>query len=383
MAVSRPACLLIVLCLAAGLGAGAAASRASAATPTTLQVTPTTAGLGDKITLTVSNLKTLLNTAGGCQSVVLFLRGLALTGTTPSACDPDTGNVNFVLSRTDTDKDNWDLILGKPTSRIRPVLVTVGSSTTRSYPTKVTLRLVELPTRRLWEFAIFGPLLIWLMIRLGRRTGMLREAGGDPTRAPNKRPYSLARTQQAFWFTLAALAYVFVWLMTSELNSLSNSTVVLIGISGATTLGAATIASNGRQQLGPKRAKLEDDLAKAAAPAGATPEEVQAADAKVKMIQWQLDKVEASIRKSDSNGFWHDLVADETGAVSVQRLQIVIWTLILGSIFVRTVYEQLTMPEFSGTLLALMGISGGTYLVGKSGEVTAAANPEPPPTLPS
>ena len=38
------------------------------------------------------------------------------------------------------------------------------------------------------------------------------------------------------------------------------------------------------------------------------------------------------------------------------------WTLVLGIIFVQEVYRGLAMPEFNASLLALLGISAGTYL---------------------
>ena len=38
------------------------------------------------------------------------------------------------------------------------------------------------------------------------------------------------------------------------------------------------------------------------------------------------------------------------------------WTVVLGIIFAGNVYRDLAMPDFSTTLLALMGISAGTYL---------------------
>ena len=50
------------------------------------------------------------------------------------------------------------------------------------------------------------------------------------------------------------------------------------------------------------------------------------------------------------------------GGVGDLRLQIFVWTIVLLIIFVRSVYDQLAMPDFSATLLGLMGISGGTYL---------------------
>jgi hypothetical protein len=59
---------------------------------------------------------------------------------------------------------------------------------------------------------------------------------------------------------------------------------------------------------------------------------------------------------------WRDLVTDERGLVALDRLQVVVWTLVLGGIFLMSVLWYLTMPEFSATMLALMGISSGTYI---------------------
>ena len=38
------------------------------------------------------------------------------------------------------------------------------------------------------------------------------------------------------------------------------------------------------------------------------------------------------------------------------------WTVILVIIFVASVWKDYAMPTFSGNVLALMGISGGTYV---------------------
>jgi hypothetical protein len=63
-----------------------------------------------------------------------------------------------------------------------------------------------------------------------------------------------------------------------------------------------------------------------------------------------------------SQGFWRDLVTDDRGAVALDRFQIVAWTAILGGVFLQSVIWDLSMPEFSATTLALMGISSGTYI---------------------
>ncbi|MCK5467548.1 MAG: hypothetical protein KAI99_03540, partial [Cyclobacteriaceae bacterium] len=64
-------------------------------------------------------------------------------------------------------------------------------------------------------------------------------------------------------------------------------------------------------------------------------------------------------RKSD--GFINDILSDNTG-FSFHRFQILIWTIVLGIIFIVEVISNLQMPEFDDTLLMLMGISSGTYI---------------------
>jgi hypothetical protein len=62
-----------------------------------------------------------------------------------------------------------------------------------------------------------------------------------------------------------------------------------------------------------------------------------------------------------SKGFFNDILSDGKG-FSFHRFQIVIWTIVLGFVFVRNVIGQLAMPDFGSTLLTLMGISSATYL---------------------
>ena len=64
---------------------------------------------------------------------------------------------------------------------------------------------------------------------------------------------------------------------------------------------------------------------------------------------------------SESRGFLRDVLSDERG-ISIHRFQLFVWTLVLGVIFCVVVYGSLEMPQFSSTMLGLMGISSGTYL---------------------
>ena len=62
-----------------------------------------------------------------------------------------------------------------------------------------------------------------------------------------------------------------------------------------------------------------------------------------------------------SPGFWGSILSDGE-SIRFDRFQIVVWTVVLGVVFVNSVWARLTMPDFNATLLTLMGISSGTYL---------------------
>jgi hypothetical protein len=62
-----------------------------------------------------------------------------------------------------------------------------------------------------------------------------------------------------------------------------------------------------------------------------------------------------------SQGFLTDLLSDADG-VTIYRLQLAIWTLVLAVVFGYSVWTNLAMPEFDAMLLGLLGISNGTYV---------------------
>lgn len=62
-----------------------------------------------------------------------------------------------------------------------------------------------------------------------------------------------------------------------------------------------------------------------------------------------------------SKHWWLDILSDVNG-VSFYRFQLVAWTFVLGVVFLHHVFRYLEMPDFDEYLLALLGISAGTYL---------------------
>jgi hypothetical protein len=326
-------CWLLTLLLAAA---------ASAQEVPPQQVTgarPMRAGLGDPVFVTVRGLKDHLMKGGqdACGNLILFLAEVPLPGA-PEACDPYTGQVRFELDRTDDSDRAWHVLLSEPMSFTKKVEISVGTKGGLAFPTGVKdFELEVVPPFELVSFLIGLVLAFLLALYLAKATPILRDrnAGVPPAQAP----YSLSRFQLAFWSFLVIAAYIFIWMITEELDTITGSVLALLGIGSATALGATII-----------------DQGKSPAPAASSTSAV-------------LDPAVSAAPPAVSQGFLHDVLSDSQG-ISIYRFQLFAWTLVLGVIFCASVYNGLQMPQFSSTLLGLMGISSGTYLGFKVPEQT-------------
>ncbi|HKO55362.1 MAG TPA: hypothetical protein VJ276_05750 [Thermoanaerobaculia bacterium] len=297
------------------------------------------AGLDDRISVHVQNFKKLLDKANGnCSAIVLFIDSMPMKGLKPESCEAGVGHVRYRLQRTPEADEAWHGILGSPTGYWRPVTISVGSDPQFAVTTDVAdFRLEIIPRGMFFVFLLLLLVALATLIYLCRRKGLIRS--GDPALPTAKRPYSLALFQMAFWFFLVICAYVFVWMINDELDTITESVLALIGIGAATALGSAVI-DGGKDTAG---------------------------------------------TGGPSEGFMTDLLRDNSGSISLHRFQMFVWTLVLGVIFVASVYHDLAMPQFSATLLGLMGISSGTYLGFKVPEAKATdvapgdATTAPPP----
>lgn len=142
----------------------------------------------------------------------------------------------------------------------------------------------------------------------------LREKNWTPVRAA----YSLSRVQLAMWFAFAVAAGVFLWIVYGQLPAIDGSLVALLGLSVATTAGSFVADRN----------------------AGGRP-------------------------YSPSQGILIDLVTGFDEKHQVHRYQAVVVNLLLLFVGISHVLQQLTYPIFEPTWLALLGISGAAFGLGK------------------
>lgn len=300
------------------------------------------AGLGDRVTVTVRDFPTLLARANGsCSAIVLYLDTLPLRKMPPESCNKYDGTVRYLLDRVPDGNDKeWHSLLGSPDGFDRKSRLSVGADDQFAIPTNVeAFPLMILPARRFYAFLLLFTGLLIAFIQLCRKSSMIRTAA-NPAIPGAAHPFSLSRFQMAWWFFLVIAGYVFVWLVTWELDTITDSILALMGIGAGTALGAALIDTSS-----------SGTATSTTVASTATTETVTSISAPVPPKP-----------PDPSQGFLIDILSDEAGGVSIHRFQMFAWTLILGLIFIASVYKDLSMPEFSTTLLGLMGISSGTYL---------------------
>jgi len=208
-----------------------------------------------------------------------------------------------------------------------------------------------------------------LLYLLAKKTDLLRDRA--PVLWRQSKPYSLSAFQAAWWFGLILTSFVLIWLITGQYD-FSPTALILLSIGLGTSLGATVIDSNKRNEasnpqidnnelshLLRDKQRLEtelNDLTKA--------KDNDKLEQKKSEYRTKIDEIKEKFPNAIGPGgtkFYLDILSDSNG-ISFHRFQMLIWTLALGIIFITSVLGRLAMPDFDATLLALMGISAGTYL---------------------
>jgi hypothetical protein len=348
--------------------------------------------LNDRIQVKVCALDKLLEGAQAAQKPVsLYINGND-TGLAPISIDRKGGLLGYRLERTALNAELWKPLLAEPLKQqAAPLRVSVGVAAGAPVDRVSSGGDDALHFRKLWvdgwtwAAAALVVIVIVLTLHFGKNSDMLRDS---PSVAGARQSYSLARVQMAWWFMLVLVGYLVILLVTGSLDSIPATIVALTGISATTGVAAVLISPRPAQRAGARRAVLEErrkELADgltdidaaivsvnqqlAAAPGGGDANLVALAkglqerrDARAGEINRVALEMAAVSPDSPSAGFWRDLVTNDSGAVALDRLQMAVWTVLLGGVYLHSVFTYVTMPDFSTTLLSLMGLSSGTYI---------------------
>lgn len=376
------------------------------------------AGIGDILMVKVHQLKTLLdrskcmdangNPIPGCraQEIRLFIDGRRIDSLSPESGAPlrddgplHDGTLQFHLERNSANDETWTDILGAP--KIGPGFTyhasTISVGLENEYAEKSLAKnfhITRVKENWFWICLIFLCIYLSALIYLAKRKNLLRDRRIDASslningkkmilkenRSSNPSPpppYSLARFQMAFWFTLTISSFLFIWLITGAFDIITTSILGLVGISAGTTLSAVVIDNNKNQEMINQTSllieeeqkiknslpDLKDEIKKALPQEThrQMQDELRTQEARLKIIEPIIEKNKKLLVPKGTHGFLSDILSDANG-ISFHRLQMFVWTLILGLLFIYSVWMRLSMPEFSATLLALQGITAGTYL---------------------
>ncbi len=212
-----------------------------------------------------------------------------------------------------------------------------------------------------WSLAVYFALLITFFI-LAYNTAIIRDPG-PPITKEFKPPYSLGKSQMAFWFFIVVPCFFFIWIITGSTESLTGSTLILLSISTMTTLLSGFVGKAKDDKLLTERDALQTKLEGVRTQMRAAPADTILQKSEQEVAD-RLKQIDEEIKERDddkSRGFVPDILRDTHG-INLHRFQCAIWTLVLGGIFIKTTVCTLAMPDFSGTLLTLLGISNGTYV---------------------
>ncbi|MCA6363895.1 MAG: hypothetical protein IM638_12725 [Bacteroidetes bacterium] len=270
------------------------------------------------------------------KDLCLVINGMPLPEVRPLFFNNDS-IFTFYLERGDssTNQIAWDIIQQIIDYKItRDVKLSIGTPVLPALPVRNTdstgFTFIIIYKIGLIAFGIVAVAMIVLLFRF-RKSQLFRTSAVDETGKLTEGMYSLAKVQLAFWTVIIILCETYIWCITGALPDLSASSLVLLGISvGTTALSNAVGYAN---ELKPQ---------------------------------------------PTTGSFWRDIITDSAGVPSIHRMQMVIWTILIGFYFVRESWLHFSMPNVSENMLILMGISSGTYVAFKTQEPKGKATPANP-----
>ena len=165
------------------------------------------------------------------------------------------------------------------------------------------------------------------LFRLGKASTLLRDTPNGPCIIPvQSRTYSMGRVQMAWWFFIVLISYIWLWIVAEGIPTMSAHALGLMGIGSATYLTAAGVDASKQTVLG------------------------------------------------SSQGFWNDILSDAQG-LALYRFQMLVFNVLFGILFLIYVVQNVAMPDLDTNILALLGMSAGTYAGFKIPEKQTAATP--------
>ncbi len=220
--------------------------------------------IGDRVIAAFSGLGDWLDQSDKHKlaNLVLSVDGEQLTGLSPNdspvvnRVSPPSVSLIFRLTQTAGNRDDWRKVLvrSKLTEPKSVILGVAEKGTAKTFgSTEIRLRVAS--NFRITSMGIIYAALIGTFLYFVRTGSLLRDIG--PATQAEKRPFSMASTQMAAWFFIILFGFVYLWMVTGALDTLTEGVLALAGISAATGLTATAIGSGKPDKSAEERAALE------------------------------------------------------------------------------------------------------------------------------
>jgi len=247
----------------------------------------------------------------------LFLQGIEIKGIVPIGMDKSKEVLFFILHRDSASMKQWQLV-----RRIileekkKELLVSVGLEGEDAYPSSLRLS-AELSRSGDYYLAFlsysFAIILFSFLIKRSNAFRSKKQMITDP--------YSLSKILSTYWVFIILFSIIFLLASTNSLPHITISVIVLLIIAMTSSL-ISMIIDNSRY-------------------------------------------ITASQNNVPSNqSFIKDIVSDTKG-ISIFRIQLILFSLLLGSYFIISVISEMLLPVFDIMFLILFSISNIIYLVFK------------------
>jgi hypothetical protein len=282
---------------------------------------------GDRITFTVKNMSVFIKKLDSCMAggksdslcpILLFVNGMPAHEIRAYSINKTDGKISFELHRGSETLKEFRLTIF---SSAKPINLSFGLLGSNPVATSPKLPITKIRFISNSSFATMIAMIILMLITfrwLVLKTNLIRVTH-------SKSKYSLGLAQLLFWVVLIAFAFIYIYVLTEGLHPITGSVLTLLSISLTTSGGSRMVE------------KVKDPK---------------------------------HMFESESESILKDLLSDDAG-FSVHRVQMAIWTVILGLVFCYEVIMNLSMPQFDTNLLLLMGISSTGYVGLKAIEHTS------------
>jgi hypothetical protein len=363
--------------------------------------------LGDYVIVKLNDkFSTYLKTDRVGHKIGLYINDLFFKDLPPMAVVGRENAVMFHLVRTDSNRDAWSVLFAKKTFSLKRnatcsedpdnvIRLAVGFDDGTQVSPNVDACLEYFPNGWSAVGLLLGALvLIAATLFLAFTTSMLRDPGF--TESGKKTTWSLARFQMALWFTTVVCGVLFTYAVTGDITPIPDGALILMGIGAGTAVSAFAMDAvnipgskadyevvKAQQAALDKTATAAADLvtkAKALTPVDPKLADLEKAAADTKKAADDNTAKRKSFEASATRIFIFDVLCDGNG-IAFHRLQVFAWTMTYWFMFIVAIWHKITLIDFGVTQLALMGISGATYLGFKLGE--KPKQPDASPTVKS